>query len=189
MEQFRIRPASWLHVLPRLPLLKIHRRTPCSRAGEGAGRNSRSMGQTRVHSYINISIQMRHREKPWWCGHLTRPSKASLDTRRKKLFQLIGEGTPFLENSFSFHSFSCPATTSETAKWWRDMRKQNVWHYVNVYLSHFLSFSLLLFYETSCFLSLSLSLLKKREGFDFWRRYGGVFPVCQRSKSRWLGTG
>lgn len=41
------------------------------------------------------------------------------------------------------------------------MRKQNVWHYVNVYLSYFFSFSLLLFYKTFCFLSLSLSLLKK----------------------------
>jgi len=142
-----------------------------------------------IHSYISISIQMRHREKAWWCGHLTRPSRASLDTRRKKLFQLMGSGTPFLENSLSFHSFSCPATTSDTAKWWRDMRKQTVWHYVNVTLSPFLSFSLLLFYETSCFLSLSLSLLKKREGFDFWRRYGGVFPVYQERKSRWKTTG
>jgi len=69
------------------------------------------------------------------------------------------------------------------------MDKQNVWHYVNVYLSYFFSFSLLLFYEMSCFLSLSLSLLKKREGFDFWRRYGGVFPVYQERKSRWKTTG
>ena len=118
-----------------------------------------------TYSYINSSIQWRHREKAWWCGHLTRPSRASLDTRRKKLFQLMGNGTPFLENSLSFHSFSCPATTSETAKWWRDMSKQNVWHYVNVYLSPFLSFLLLLFYSTSCSLSLSLSLLKKKRRF------------------------
>ena len=144
---------------------------------------------TITHSYINSSIQWRHREKAWWCGHLTRPSRASLDTRRKKLFQLMGNGSPFLENSLSFHSFSCPATTSETAKWWRDMSKQNVWHYVNVTLSPFLSFLLLLFYSTSCSLSLSLSLLKKREGLEFWRRSGGVFRVCQRSKSRWIGTG
>jgi len=114
------RPAARLLMAARLPNFIIHNSYPYIHGKMESTYTQYPQAactvRISVHSYINSSIQWRHREKAWWCGHLTRPSRASLDTRRKKLFQLMGSGTPFLENSLSFHSFSCPATTSETAK-------------------------------------------------------------------------